>query len=287
MLFKRHFLLVLLLSCLALVGCTAKTSYRFLDWVVAWSVDDYINWDRGQQVEFDSVLQQQLSWHQGTQLPRYSALLRRIRQDLEQPLNEDQLQQHLQQLGVLWQDVMLNLAPDAATLLAQISDEQAVELIENMDKKIAKAEQEYRESSSEELAERRIEGVEKTAKRFIGGLEKDQRELLAQWEQKLENSWPQWIASRKKWAGQLDVALQARRKVAFRERIEVLYVQPQTLWSEEYRRLSEVNTEVGIELVIALQGSLTDKQRRRLNKEIDYWIRAFDELAAEVQLAQH
>ena len=55
--------LLVLVSVLFLTSCTAKVSYRFLDWVIAWSVDDYVDWDRTQQAAFDQRLEAILRWH--------------------------------------------------------------------------------------------------------------------------------------------------------------------------------------------------------------------------------
>ena len=275
-------LLLMLLLAIGLVGCGTKMSYRFMDWVVAWSVDDYVRWDSTQQREFDQRLQQTLLWHQRTQLPRYSALLGQLQQDFDEPLSRDLLMQRLDQIMPLWTDIMVQIEPDVVSMLSTLSDQQTQRLLRNLDKQIAKYEKQYSGSSVEQRDKQRVKGVEKFARRFIGPLTREQKTIIAGWGEQVEDSRSEWLQNRKNWRDRFDTALQARQQPQFNEQINQLFLNAQSLWSDEYQRKITANTEHGITLAIALQASLTDKQRRRLNRELDQWQRAFDELASEV-----
>lgn len=275
---------IVLLTSFLLVSCTTKMTYRFLDWVVAWSVDDYVNWDRQQQREFDQRLDQQLDWHQSTQLPRYSALLSKFRQDLEQPLNEDLMLKKLDQVAVLWSDMLQHLAPDITFMMSSLSDSQVEELIENLQKNIVKTEEKYTNYNTEDLDKERVKRVEKFAKRFIGRLSEEQQQLIENWSAQLIDSRQQWLQSRRLWAERFEAALQQRKDHDFDNRIDELFVRPKEAWDSDYQQTMDAKTRMGVELVIALQASLSDKQREYLYGELNEWITVFDQLAAEVNV---
>jgi hypothetical protein len=269
---------------LVLAGCSTKFTYRFLDWVVAWSVDDYVNWNKPQQRQFDSIIDQQLLWHRRSQLPRYSQWLRQLQLQLEQPLTVAIIEQQLEQVSLMAGDVMLHIAPDASLLLASLSDAQVTELLANIDAKIADSEAEYTEASEEQLDKDRVKKTAKAVKRLMGRLNDDQQQMIVDWNQRLQTTWPEWIASRKHWRSQFAKALSMRQLPGFEQQIVQLFTESQTDWTPAYEAIIDANTAAGIDLIIALQASLSDKQRKHVNKQLNGWVKAFDELAADASL---
>ncbi|QVK23478.1 hypothetical protein KHX94_01450 [Shewanella dokdonensis] len=49
--------LLLLAALLTLSACSTKMSYHFLDWAIAWQLDDYVSLNKAQQQQFDQALQ--------------------------------------------------------------------------------------------------------------------------------------------------------------------------------------------------------------------------------------
>lgn len=274
-------LFVCLLCALLLVGCSNKVSYRFLDWIVAWSVDDYVSWDDSQQRLFDQQLDALLNWHQLSELPLYSQQLRRLQQDFEQPLTQQVLYQQLEEMTGLWHRLLVKIEPDAVLLLATLSDDQVTAMRKNLDQATLELEKKYIHRDLEKIQKERIKNVEKWVGNFIGRLSKQQRQLIVKWNSRLVDSRTQWIANRKQWVEEFDQALQQRHQENFVEQIHRLFVNSQTLWSDSYQQKITTNTEQGVALIIALQKSLSDRQRQRLSKELQQWIQLFDELAAE------
>ncbi len=274
--------LLVLASIFILSSCTAKVSYRFLDWVVAWSVDDYVDWDRAQQIEFDQRIGALLNWHQSTQLPEYSQFLRQIQLDFQQPLSDALLRQRLDEIMALWMNLQLKLEPDVVALMSTLSDRQVEDMGKQLTKVTGKMEKKYLLGDKDKVAKERVKSVEKFLRGLLGRLNDEQQLVIQNWNDNLADSSGAWIQSRKRWAEQFMLALDARAEPDFPERIKRLFVNPQELWDEEYIRLTEANTTNGINLVLALQPTLTEKQWGKLNKEIDQWVEVFDELAAEV-----
>lgn len=263
-------------------SCSGKVSYRFLDWIVAWSVDDYVDWDRQQQREFDQRLEALLEWHQATQLPAYSEFLTRFESDLQRPLNEEILNQYVENLQALLANTVEKALPDAVFLLSTLSDEQVQEFAENLDKENRKIEKKYLRQGSARLNNDRERRVKKSVERLVGRLNSDQKLLVSQWGEEVQDSRQQWLQNRQKWAQQFVSALEQRHSDEFAGEMRRLLVDSQSLWNEEYKQLMTSNINLGIRLAINLQGSLAEKQRQRLLEDIGEWRQTFDELAAEM-----
>ncbi len=274
----RALLLVLLI--LTLTACTAKVSYRFLDWIIAWSVDDYVDWNSQQQQQFNRVVSEKLAWHQSTQLKRYSQFLVQVKQDMRQPLSRERSMARMQEAEQLWIHTLQEIAPEAVTLLMTLSDEQVDDFSANLTKKIRKMEKKYSATKREKLDLERIKAVEKTIYRFIGRLNRNQKEIIAQWSSRQENTREFWIQSRKEWAFEFTQALRERQSTQFPGLAYTLLVRPQSLWSDQYRSLIDSNIGHGVDLMISLQASLTNKQQQQLNENIDDWIEILDDLSS-------
>lgn len=270
---------LLLAATLLLASCGAKTGYRFLDYIILWSVDDYIEFNRTQKADFKQRLQIVLDWHQKTQLIHYSAYLTQLKQDVKQPLTLALLQQRSNYLNVLWTDVLFAIIPDVSLTLTQLDDQQVASMLQSIDSQTKKFEKEYTQISTSKLDKKRRQGVEKMLKRFIGKLTREQKQLLRDWSDSVEDSRADWLQSRRHWAEHFAIALESRGSADFEQRIEQLFVYPDLLWSKDYRRLVNVNTAHAFELIIKIQASLSDKQRRHLDSELDKWITTFDQLA--------
>lgn len=272
---------LLLLGVLLLASCSAKTGYRFLDWLVLWSVDDYIDFNPTQKADFEQRLQTILGWHQQTQLGRYSTYLTQLKQDVDQPITAELLQQRSRDASLLWTDTVLEIVPDISLTLAQLDDRQVTDMLASLDKKTQKLTKEYTQTSAEKLDKKRRKGVEKTLKRFIGKLTEEQKQLVQDWNLSVVDSRTNWLQNRRRWAEHFDAAMELRNTPAFEQQIEQLFAYPDAFWDEEYHQLINTNTSHAFELAIKMRDSLSDKQRIRLNAELDKWIVTFDKLAAE------
>jgi len=275
--------IILAVGLLLLAACSSKTSYRFIDWAVAWSVDDYVQWTTSQERFFTLALDETIDWHQSTQLPRYSTFFRRWADTVETPLTATGLQRDVEQINVFLRDIMREVSPVAADLLAQLDDEQVQELLANIEEKQRARSKKYQRMSPQQRLKERVKRTEKTAKKFIGRLSKPQKQLISRWAESLGNNQAEWSQSRSRWTASFQTALRARTEPGFEQAIEQLFVDADSFWSSDYQQRYTANTAHGIELVIALQRSLTSKQQEKLRRELLDWADNFSELAEEKQ----
>ena len=160
----------MLLLMLTLNACTAKLSYRFIDWVVAWRVAEYVQWNRAQDRIFQKKLREQIDWHRTTQLPLYSDFLSTFKNDLSKPLVKDELLSRVEAIEKYGDSILRHVTPDAIELLAQLDDAQVKKLLAKLQKDIKKLEEEYAESNQKKRHKKRVGSVKKSVSRFIGAL---------------------------------------------------------------------------------------------------------------------
>jgi DNA-binding MarR family transcriptional regulator len=271
-------IVIIVIGCLS--GCSLFYSYRNIERLIRWSIDDYVSWTPTQAEQLQQRLRAQLQWHQREQLPLYRAWLETLRDEVKQPLELSRLQEHAQQLQIFWQDSMAHGEADIAVQLADLSEAQVRDLIAKMRSDQSDIEHEYNDLSRHQLIERRERSMTKTVRYLIGSPKAPQRDLIEQWAKALPDSRQQWLASRRRWTDMFEQALQQRHQPdIFAEDIHRLFVLPQQNWDPAYRELSEHNLTASLQLVIALQHSLDEAQRKALDRCIEQWLVRLDDLA--------
>lgn len=272
---------VLIIVVVCIGGCAMLFSYRNIERWIRWSIDDYVIWTPTQTKEFDQRLRAQLQWHQQIELPRYREWLLAIRGAVQTPLDLNTLHSFSEQLPIFWQQSMLHAEGDITALLSQLSDEQVRDLIAEMHSRQKDIEDEFNDLSPAELIERRDRSMSKALRYFFGALDASQRVHIERWAESLPDSRAQWLASRRRWADQFEQALQQRHQPdVFAEQVHRLFVLPQQNWDPDYREISERNLTASLQLLVTLQHSLSEQQRKMFDQRIEQWLGRLDTLAS-------
>jgi len=291
---KRPFRLLPVVLLLALMtGCTASFSYRFADWLLMWWVESYITLDSEQKKALKSEIQQVVDWHQREELPRYQQWLGDFRSLSSQPLSSESGMQALEswaaEIDGFWNRIALKTEPIALNLLSSLNDSQVEELLENLEQEQEELSKEYgflnkdetvRLEKRQKLKRKR---TEKFARRWVGRLNSEQKQLIGDWAVESQDMVDMWLQQRELWKQKLAEALGKREteSLSFAEEISVLFTDSSSLWPPQYQSAVEKNTQLSFELIAAMQGTLTEKQGRKLNKEISHWEKVLGRLSAE------
>ena len=138
--------LLFLCFLIVIVSCGPRFIYPHLDWLVPWYVSDYISLDDTQKNMLQKRLVKQLDWHCRTQLPTYAEMLRAIGRDLagpDEPVDYAWVRFYYLKLMDLWKGLMKQIGSDITDILITASDEQIVELFDNLAKQNQKFIKEY------------------------------------------------------------------------------------------------------------------------------------------------
>ncbi|THF61998.1 DUF6279 family lipoprotein [Pseudothauera rhizosphaerae] len=281
----------LLVPCLAavlLAGCGMRFVYTQLDWLLPWYARDYVTLEPVQRSELDRRLGALLDWHCRDQLPAYVVLLRDAQAALRDgPVTAARLEEFLLRGEALWDRLMQAVAPDAAGLLAELSDAQVAELGAAFERRNAEAREEFLEGRPADLRERRIARMEKRLQRWFGRLNAAQRARIGEWNNALMLDGEAWLARRVAWQQALLAALEQRAdRAALAREVEALLRTPQEGWTAEYRAQAAYNREQTLALLADIANSATPRQRKHLLAEVGGLAGQFDGLACRAPAGQ-
>ncbi len=258
---------VLAVGLVALLGaCSTTFIYNRLDSILPWYLDDYVELDKAQEGQLDSLLADFLAWHRQQELPRYVALLDQISADLDRPVSAAQvtaIYAEMEQAGRRLQEASLDWL---LTLGASLSEAQVREFLAHLQEMQEEYEEEYLERSDREFREDSYEALEDSLQDYLGRLSSEQRQRLRAASLDLQRSDAVWLQERTVWLQHLEQLLQ--RQPGWQQQLrEAVALRYETV-SEHYRAAFEHNLEVICAAVAEVLDSRSEKQDRRLRAEL-------------------
>lgn len=272
--------LAALLFVTLLTGCSFSFVYRQLDWFVPWYVSDYIELDESQSSELERRVLRQLEWHCSTQLPHYAEWFRQLQGDPD-ALSREQLEQHYLQSRIFWHELMGRVADNAAQILVTTSDAQIEELLQSLERKNREVEKEYSGLSEAQRRERRKARLLRLLKRWLGEVNEQQLGHVDNWSEALgEVDLSGWMNNRRHWQQQLLDAIRQRDDInRLNERLHLLLVEPERLWSDSDRVEYSRRKALTLDMLAAVAQAMTPRQRNHLSDRLLSWAEDFETLA--------
>jgi len=265
---------VVVAALLALAGCGLGFVYPRLDTIVAYYVEGFVTLDDAQSEKLDRLLTESLARHRASEPERYASFLRTLAGSVGQEAGAETWQQAVQQTDAFWRDIGAELAPGAGDIGRTLTDEQVAELLANLEKRDEEEWRELADLTPAQQLERRQKRVRRTLERFTGRLDARQRALVDDHAAGAGSLMAEWHDNRRAWREGLAAALAVRRSgEEFTRRMTILVARPDELWTPEYRAAVERRRAEAIELLAALDATLTPRQRdsarRRLTSLAD------------------
>ncbi|MFJ7793466.1 DUF6279 family lipoprotein [Pseudomonas sp. NPDC096950] len=276
--FKR--VALLLTITLALGACSRMgLAYRNLDVIIPWTLSDYLDMNGEQKGWFNERLKEHLSWHCTTQLPGYLDWLDRLQAMVEtNQVTDEALKARTQEAKQAIAQTAKEITPSAIELLQGLNDQQVAEMNDAFAKDQRKRQEDYLKPSLDQQIKDRGERMDKRLNDWLGPLSPTQQQRVTAWSKALGDQNQQWIANRVHWQKQFSAAVAQRQSAEFPQRIEMLLVNRESLWTPAYRQ-AYANTEAQARgLLVDLMAESTPEQRQRLLKKIDGVRKDFNDL---------
>ncbi|MGB5746214.1 MAG: DUF6279 family lipoprotein [Desulfobacterales bacterium] len=275
----------IILLVVVLAGCGPRLVYQHLDWLIPWYVSDYISLDSDQKNMLEARLSKLLDWHCRTQLPAYATMLRALGQDLaasSPPVDAAALQVYTTRLITLWKELLYQIGPDIAAILATATDTQIDELFNNLEKQNQKFKKEYVDLPPDELILNREKRMVKRTKYWISKLNPQQKQAVSDWNLQLTPIAEDWLQNREIIQAEArSLLVQRHDNPGFRDAIQELIINPESMRTPEYQRKIDFNTAVTIRYMVRLNKLLTEKQRSYLLDQIESLAADFDTLSCD------
>ncbi|WP_085717268.1 DUF6279 family lipoprotein [Pseudomonas sp. B28(2017)] len=275
----KHIAVVLTIA-LTLGACNRiGLAYRNLDVIIPWTLSDYLDMNGEQKSWLNERLKEHLSWHCTTQLPGYLDWLDRLQTMIAtNQVTDATLQARAHEAEQAIAETAREITPSAIELLQGLNDKQVAEMNEAFAKDQRKRKEEYLKPSLDQQIKERGERMEKRLNDWLGPLNSTQQQRVATWSSALGEQNTQWLANRVHWQKQFSAAVAQRQSPQFPQRIEILLVNRESLWTPAYRQ-AFANTEAQARsLFVDLMAESTPNQRERLLKKIEGVRKDFSDL---------
>lgn len=258
------------LSLTLLVGCSQiGLTYRHLDFIIPWSLNDYLDMNASQKDWLDERLKEHLSWHCTTQIPGYLDWLDRLQGMVENnQVNQEQLKARTAEARQAIATLSKEITPSAVELLRQLDDQQVAEMEAAFAKDQRKHEDEYVDQPLDKQISERAQRMEKRLTPWMGKLNAAQQARVMQWSTSLGEQNRLWIDNRAHWQSLLLAAVKQRNAGDFDQKIASLLQDRQTFWTPEYRATYDHTEQAAISLIADLMAQSTAEQRQKLLAKI-------------------
>ena len=254
---------------IGLAGCGLGLVYPRLDTVVGFYVEGLVTLDKVQSAALKRTLASNLDWHRQSELERYSAFLRDLADTVAGGASHDEWLGASRRTEQYWREIFEQAAPGYTALAATFTDAQVAELLENLEREDEEAWADFARRKPEQRQARREKSVRRALERFTGPLTAGQRELIREHASSSQPFMAEWRDNRRVWREALAEALAQRDTgAAFEARMFVLIARPDDLWTTEYRQALEHRRASLIDLVVAIDATLTPQQRAAAQRQL-------------------
>jgi hypothetical protein len=273
-------LIVLLLSSLLFVGCSTKISYFFLDWAIEWEVEEYVDLTSEQQDKFDIIIESFLVWHRQQELPRYRDQLSLLSTLTNQQTMTPEL--WLKQVSMAkahWSRIFDFVMPDLLPILASLSDEQVDQVLTQLRKEQKELIEEYAGKDQAELIIDSDKRIAKKLSEWTGDITDAQKDIIHQANTQRLATLDMWLEYRHEWLSQFEQAMKRRQQTDyFTQQMKLLMISPDELKSEVYRDNVTENTRKFGSMLITLNQTFSQKQRKHFDKKLAELVEDLTEL---------
>lgn len=258
------------LSLFLVTGCSQiGLTYRHLDLIIPWSLNDYLDMNATQKDWLDERLKEHLSWHCTTQIPDYLSWLDRLQGMVEtNQVNEEQLRARTGEARQAIATISREITPSAVELLRQLNDQQVAEMEAAFAKDMGKHEADFVDQPLDKQIKDRAQRMEKRLNPWIGKLSPVQRDRVMQWSTSLGEQNRLWIDNRAHWQSLLVTAVKQRQAPDFDQKIARLLQDRETFWTPEYRAAYDHTEQAAISLITDLMAQSSPEQRQKLLEKI-------------------
>lgn len=269
--FRPLLLLALALLTTTLAACSAtRLAYSQLDWLIPRQLGDYVTLDSTQRAWLDARLQEHLAWHCRTQLPAYADWLGTLRADLNgAPPDPEQIRDHVRQLEIFIDALLVEIAPTAAELAVRLDQRQRDELFARLDRRLTEDRTEHLDPPPGQRQRERAERLERRLRYWLGALTPEQTARIRQWSAALpDQNTAAWLENRQRLQAAAREILAKPDERSARLRLTRLLEAPAVVHTPAYQRQIEHNRAQAIALTADLLRLATDRQRARLDRRL-------------------
>jgi hypothetical protein len=263
-----------------IAACSFKSLYNRLDDLIPAYVEGMVSLDDVLEEKVEQRTQVLVSWHRNTQLKQYAVLLRTFQQDMESPLNEQHLLQHMASMESLWHSLVVKVNEEMAELLPLLNSEQRKELFESINEKNEDYYNEYVDIDEDKRVEQYTETLLDSYEKWLGDLTALQRQSVKQAAPAMSSIAAMRLQQRKLWQHSIKQILDSSDSNAIKsERLRLFLDGFKAGAPAGLAEAIEANKQVFARLTVEVFDNSTAEQKAFFIIKTNDYIRIFTELA--------
>lgn len=278
---KRIFKVTVVIFSIIVAGCSSQLAYKYADWWIEGQILDYLDLNRQQKKRLSLEIDKLHLWHQESELPNYRSLLDQLEQRLllQSDTTVADIDAIESEIKLLWENLANKSTPIAASFLAELNPEQSRFLFDKIEAENKKLIEEHIELEDPVRREKGLESMTDAAEEYLGRLSPEQKTALKEWSEKFELSAEAELADRLAWQKQLRIALQLIEPESKDNALQKLLHHNESTWLPEKQGIRQKNRIIRQQLFAKLLNSCSEKQLKKLLKEIRSYQALIEKLA--------
>ncbi len=261
-----------LLLVLALSGCGVQFAYSNLDWLLIDYIEGYVDLERDQKSILTQRIEGLKAWHQEEEIPLYIEHIDEMIAIDPKTFDEDAFLAQEEKMQHHSERIVHKIAPDLYSLSTLLTDEQAKELIESVEKRHDKFRKKYEELDEAGFRELYLERIIENSEKWIGALSDEQQQLAVEWSQKVKPSAEDWIKHQTYMRSVMKDLIDRRHDSGyFQVNFQRIMYEPKSYYSEALREKTIYNRMVAKAYVVKMVNSMSNAQVEHFHEELRDW----------------
>lgn len=259
-----------LLTGLLIAGCASSFFYNRLDTLASWYFEDLVSLNDDQRVELRDWLERTLLWHRKSELHGYAQFVQEIATQVATPQNRVAYERLRARFDVFVKKLADKTTPEASRLLLSLSPAQTDEMLDSLAEKSRERKEKHAKAvASNKWQREQREDISEQLKRWTGAVSKQQDEIVTATVSELEPTYLDWAASQQAWRDALRKVLSGNHAdAATQTSIAALLSDPTQQWTQAYAQKIARNRDRYLNMLAAIDASLSPAQRTRLQDEL-------------------
>lgn len=268
---KRLRTALLITGVLLLTSCSRlELGYRNLDWLIPWSMDNYVTLSKDQKAWLKPRLASHIAWNCKTQLPLYADWLQRSAALVAEPQPDAaSFDARFSEFRQGIDAIVVQVTPDLTELLRGMNPAQVKELEQNLARQNKEQREDYLNMPLAEQIEERAERMEDRLQPWFGRLHNEQKARVRAWSQQLGTYNQGWLDNNLRWQQAFLAAVQDRKSADFPTQMKRLLQERMSVWTPAYQEQFIGAQHALSELFKDLLANADQPQRERLANRLE------------------
>jgi len=259
----------------AISGCTVTTAYNYLDWYVAWQVDDFVELTREQEATLEQEIKRIHDWHRKSELKKYIVLIESINLAIKKS-DPSIIPTKIEDIRQIWRQSTIYVTPSIIVMLQTLTSEQKKELLSNIERLQQEHKDEWLELEEQGFERKRKMRLDRLED-YLGSLDNGQEQLFYQLSDQLINTTQLRIDSRRSWLSKFKRALMVNGELDD-SAITPLFTDFTSYRSDEHQQAIEHNRLLYISFLQELVRTLSAKQKKHVERKLSEVVDTLEDL---------